>query len=66
MAKSGQADILELLFWTGIFEILAKNLVISTQMLNCASKAAAYLAHHFYMGKINTVYSTHGLSQQVV
>ena len=26
MAKSGWADILELLFWTGMFEILAKTL----------------------------------------
>ena len=27
MAKSGLVDNLELLFWTGIFEILAKTLV---------------------------------------
>ena len=27
VAKSGQAEILKLLFWTGIFEILAKTLV---------------------------------------
>ena len=26
MAKSGRAEILKLLFWTGIFEILAKTL----------------------------------------
>ena len=26
MAKSGRADILELLFWIGIFEILAETL----------------------------------------
>ena len=31
MAKSGWADILELLFWTGIFEILAKTVVTQSR-----------------------------------
>ena len=30
VAKSGLADILELLFWTGTFEMLAKTLVSDT------------------------------------
>ena len=30
VAKSGQAEILKLLFWTGIFEILAKTLLLGS------------------------------------
>ena len=33
MAKSGWADILELLFWTGIFEIVALTLLMEWQFL---------------------------------
>ena len=32
VAKSGRADILEWLFWTGIFQILAKTMHVSTMI----------------------------------
>ena len=32
VAKSGRADILELLSWTGTFEILAKTLVLAKSL----------------------------------
>ena len=34
VAKSGRAEILKLMFWTGIFEILAKTLVAG--LIDCA------------------------------